>query len=382
MTISVEELSGIRDNITRFIAQEIEPYHEEWLKNELFPRELWNKLGEAGLLSMQASEEYGGIGAPVELNMLILEEFARAGYLDVAISICGHSDLATPYLVDFGTEEQKAEYLPKMVMGEIVGALAMTEPDAGSDLQKIRTNAVRDGDDWIVNGSKIFISNALLGDVAVTAVKTDPDAAGSRGISMMLVPLDAPGVKRGRNLEKMGLHAADTSELFFEDVRLPSTALIGEMNGGFKHMMSELVRERLGVMAMAIAHAEFAMGVTIDYVRERKVFNQTVADFQNTRFRIAELQTELELNQAFLEKCMRLYNEGALDSARAAMGKLAATEMQCRMVDGCLQMFGGYGYMMEYPICRAYQDARIQRIYAGTSEIMKEIIGKQALSPR
>ncbi len=379
MTLNEEDLQGFRNSIARFIGQQVEPYHEQWRKDELFPRELWNKLGEAGFLSVQVPEQYGGMEAPVELNMLIVSEFARAGYMDIATAILGHSDLATPYLVDFGSEEQKLHYLPKMITGEIVGCLAMTEPDAGSDLQSMRSSVVLKNNEWILNGSKIFISNGILADLAVVVAKTDMTVSGSRGISIFAVDTDLPGFKCGRNLEKMGMHASDTTELFFEDVRLPVSALIGELNGGFKHMMSELVRERLGVAALSVAHAEGALDLTVEYVNERKAFGQKIADFQNTRFRIAEMSTELEIGRAFFEKCCSLYDQGKLEPTMAAMAKLFTSEMQGRIVDGCLQMFGGYGYIMEYPICRAYQDARIQRIYAGTSEIMKEIIGKDIL---
>ncbi len=382
MQLTEEDFQGFRDTIARFIEQEVAPYHEQWMKDEIYPREFWNKLGEAGLLSVQTPEAYGGMEAPASLNMLILEEFSRAGYLDIAVSICAHSDLATPYIVDFGTEEQKQHYLPKLMSGEMVACLAMTEPDAGSDLQSMRSSAVLDGDEWVLNGSKIFISNGILADLAVVAVKTDTSASGAKGISMFAVDTNLPGFKKGRNLEKMGMHAADTTELFFEDVRLPKDALLGTLNGGFGHMMSELVRERLGVSIMSIAHTEGALESTIDYVNERKAFGKHVADFQNTRFRIAEMQTDVEVNRAFFEKCCALYDEGKLDAATAAMAKLSSSEMQCRVIDGCLQLFGGYGYIMEYPICRAYQDARIQRIYAGTSEIMKEIIGRKALAPK
>ena len=278
----------------------------------------------------------------------------------------------------FGTEEQKQQWLPAMVTGEAVGALAMTEPGAGSDVQGIRTNAVRDGDDWILNGSKIFITNGIHADVVIVAAITDP-GKGAKGTSLFLVDTSLPGFERGKKIEKIGQHSSDTAELFFQDVRLPANALLGEENKGFVIMMTELPRERLGIAAQAIAAAEGALELTIDYVKERKAFGQTVASFQNTRFSLADVKTEISLNRAFYEKCAEEYAEDALTADNAAMLKYASTEMQCKTIDQCLQLFGGYGYTAEYPISRFYTDARIQRIYGGSSEIMRELVARSML---
>lgn len=289
-----------------------------------------------------------------------------------------HSNIVAPYIAHFGTEEQKQQWLPRMVTGEVVGALAMTEPGAGSDVQGIRTNAVRDGDDWILNGSKIFITNGIHADLVVVAAITDP-GKGARGTSLFLVDASLPGFDRGKKIEKIGQHASDTAELFFQDVRLPGNALLGEENKGFIIMMEELPRERLGIAAQAVASAEGALDLTIEYVLERKAFGQTVASFQNTRFTLAEVKTDVALNRALYEKCADQYARGELTADDAAMLKYASTEMQCRAIDECLQLFGGYGYTAEYPISRFYTDARIQRIYGGSSEIMRELVARSML---
>ncbi len=376
---STEEQQVLQDMVARFIEAEVAPHYEQWERDEIMPREIWNKLGEAGFLCADIPEEYGGPGGSFDMSMLICEALIRPGYGSLGGNVSVHSDIVAPYVLNHGTEEQKQHYLPKMVTGECVGAIAMTEPGAGSDLQGVRTTAKKDGDEWVINGSKTFITNGQHCDVVITVARTDPDAPGSRGLSLFLVDTSAPGFSRGRNLEKLGLHAADTSELFFEDVRVPESALLGELNKGFIILMTELPRERLGLAVGAVAAMEGALQMTADYVNERQAFGAPIAKLQNTRFRIADMQTEYRLNRAFINECIDKFNAGALDAPTASMAKLASTEAQCRVVDGCLQLFGGYGYMKEYPISRAYADARVQRIYGGTSEIMRELVARDVL---
>jgi acyl-CoA dehydrogenase len=313
------------------------------------------------------------------MSMVITREMSRDGYASLGGGMSVHSDIVAHYIFNNGSEAQKQRYLPKMVSGECVGAVAMTEPGTGSDLQAVRTTAKRDGDDWIINGSKTFITNGQHCDVVITVARTDPDAPGSQGLSLFLVDADKAGFSRGRNLEKIGMHAADTSELFYEDVRVPGDALLGELHKGFIALMNELPRERLVLSVGAVAAMEGALALTVDYVNERQVFGAPLSKLQNTRFKVAEMQTEYRLNNAFINECIDKFNRGELDAATASMAKFASTEAQCKVVDGCLQMFGGYGYMREYPISRAYADARVQRIYGGTSEIMREIIARSVL---
>jgi acyl-CoA dehydrogenase len=376
---NTEEQQVLRDMVARFIESEVAPHYEQWERDEIMPREIWHKLGEAGFLCADIPEAYGGPGGTFDMSMLICEEFIRPGYGSLGGNMSVHSDIVAPYLLNHGTEQQKQRYLPRMVTGECVGAIAMTEPGAGSDLQGVRTTAKKDGDAWVINGSKTFITNGQHCDVVITVARTDPDAPGSRGISLFLVDTDTPGFSRGRNLEKLGLHAADTSELFFEDVRVPESALLGELNKGFIILMTELPRERLGLAVGAVAAMEGALKMTADYVKERQAFGAPLSKLQNTRFRIADMQTEYRLNRAFINECIDKFNAGQLDAPTASMAKFATTEAQCRVVDGCLQLFGGYGYMKEYPISRAYADARVQRIYGGTSEIMRELIARDVL---
>jgi acyl-CoA dehydrogenase len=369
------ELELFRDNVRRFFTEQVEPHYAQWEKDGIFPRELYLQMGENGLLCVDQPEEYGGMGAPFEFSCLIVEEAARMGYLALASNLTVHSDIAAPYILHLGTEEQKRQWLPKMASGECIGAIAMTEPGAGSDLQGMKTSALADGDDYLVNGSKTFITNGQHAGVVVLAAKTDP-RAGAKGTTLLLVDTTLPGFKRGRNLEKIGLHSADTSELFFDNLRVPQSAVLGRVGNGFGHLIDELPRERLVLAVSAIGHAQGALEKTIEYVTSRKAFGSPIASFQNTRFELARMKTELEIHRAFTEKCVRLYAESKLDVPTAAMVKLATTEMEGRVTDGCLQLFGGYGYMAEYPISRYYVDARIQRIYGGTSEIMKEVIAR------
>jgi len=316
------------------------------------------------------------------MSMAITYDISKAGYAALSSNMSVHSDIVAHYILNMGTEAQKQHYLPKFVSGDCVGAIAMTEPGAGSDLQGLRTSAKKDGDHWVINGSKTFITNGQHCDVVITAVRTDPDAPGSRGISLILVDTNLSGFSRGRNLEKIGQHAADTSELFFEDVRVPESAILGELNSGFIGLMKELPRERLGLAVGAVGALEGALNLTADYVNERQAFGAPLSKLQNTRFKMAEMYTEFRLNKAFMNECIDAFNRGELDAATASMAKYATTEAQCRVVDGCLQLFGGYGYMQEYPIARAFVDARIQRIYGGTSEIMRELIARAVLDNR
>ena len=373
-----EDLSMFRDMARRAFEQEVVPHFEEWEAQHMVPRELWNTLGQAGLLCPDMPEAYGGAGTTPHVCLALIEELSRMGLGGVATGYGIHCNIVAPYINHFGTEEQKQQWLPRMVSGDAVGALAMTEPGAGSDLQAIRTNAVRDGDDWVLNGSKIFITNGWHADVVIVAAITDP-GKGAKGTSLFLVDTSLPGFEKGKKIEKIGQHTSDTAELFFQDVRLPASALLGDLNKGFVIMMEELPRERLGIAAQAVAAAEGALDITVEYVLERKAFGQTVASFQNTRFKLAEVKTEIELNRALYEKCADQYARGELSVEDAAMLKYASTEMQCNTIDDCLQLFGGYGYTAEYPISRFYTDARIQRIYGGSSEIMREVVARAFL---
>lgn len=377
------ELDLFRDNVRRYVGNELAPRYPEWEEAESIPREVWNELGEAGLLCTDVPEDYGGLGGEFAMSAVVVEELSRAGLTGLATGVTVHSDIVAPYILHMGTEEQKQAWLPRMASGEVVGAIGMTEPGAGSDLQGMRSQAKRDpgsgsgtgGDDWVLNGSKTFITNGGQCDLLIAAARTKPEG-GARGTSLFLVDTSLEGFRKGRDLEKIGQHAGDTAELFFDDVRMPGNALLGGENGGFGHLIDELPRERLALAIGAIGAAEGALAITIDYVNERKAFGESIASFQNTRFRLAEMETDIQLNRAYMEKCMAKFQSGVMNVTDAAMVKYAATEMQCRVADGCLQLFGGYGYMREYPIARAFVDARVQRIYGGTSEIMKELIAR------
>ena len=376
MDTQTSELILFRDNVVRFLADEVEPHYEAWEKAGIFPAELYLKMGEAGLLCVDMPEEYGGIGAPFEFSMVVLYEVARMGFLALASNLSVHSDIAAPYILHLGSEEQKKYWLPKMASGEKIGAIGMTEPGAGSDLQGIKTSALADADgNFIVNGSKTFITNGQHAGVVVLAAKTDPKAGG-KGTTLFTFDTALPGFKRGRNLDKIGMHSADTSEMFFDNVKVPASAVLGRVGGGFGHLIDELPRERLALAVTAVAHAEGALQKTIEYTTTRKAFGNPIASFQNTRFELAKIKTDIEVHRAFVEKCTQQYEQKALDVPTAAMVKLATTEMEGRVTDACLQLFGGYGYMTEYPISRFWSDARIQRIYGGTSEIMKEVIAR------
>lgn len=373
--IDSAEFELFRDNVKRFLEKEIAPFYAQWEKDGLMPRDVWLKLGENGLLAVDQAEEFGGAAVPYQYSALILEEVARAGFGSLCTALSVHSDIVTPYVAHIGTSAQKAHWIPKLVSGEAVGAIGMTEPGAGSDLAGIRSTAIKQGDHYLLNGSKTFISNGQHAGLVIVAAKTDPNA-GAKGVSLFLVDTALPGFAKGKKLEKMGLHSQDTSELFFDNVKLPLDCLLGEEGKGFSYMMQELPRERLNIAVQAVYAAEGVLDDTIRYVTERKAFGAPLSQLQNTRFTLAQCKTEIECNKAFLNQSIDRYMEGKLDVPTAAMVKLSTTELQGRVVDACLQMHGGYGYMMEYPVARAYIDARIQRIYGGASEIMKEVIAR------
>ncbi len=368
-----EEHEMFREAVRRFFEKELTPHTEQWEKDRMVPREFWLKAGEQGILCPQVPEAYGGPGGDFRYLPIVTEEFARAGASGPNFQV--HSDITAQYIVNYGTEEQKTRYLPKLVSGEMIAAIAMTEPGAGSDVQGLRTTAIKDGDHYVVNGSKTFISNGISADLVLLAVKTDPKE-GAKGVSLLLVEAATPGFRRGRNLDKMGLKAQDTGELFFDDMRVPVENLLGAEGRGFAQMMQELPQERMAIATYAVAAAQKALDLTIEYTKERKAFGKSIAEFQNTRFTLADLKTQVEVGWAFHDKCVALHLEHKLDPTGAAMAKLWTSEMQGRVVDACVQLFGGYGYMMEYPIARLYTDARVQRIYGGTSEIMKELIAR------
>jgi len=364
---------AFRETVRRFIEREVTPHHDQWERDGKVPRDFWQRAGDAGLLCCATPDEYGGPGGDFAHAAVVIEEFSRAGASGPGFSV--HSDIVAPYILHYGSEDQKREWLPKLARGEAIGAIAMTEPGTGSDLQGVKTTAIADGNHLVVNGQKTFITNGQNADVIIVVAKTDP-AQGARGTSLVLVESDREGFARGRNLEKVGLKAQDTSELFFDNVRVPRTNLLGGEGEGFKYLMEDLPQERLIIALGAISTAEAALDWTIDYVRERKAFGKAIAEFQNTRFKLAELKTEITVGRIYVDKCLALHMNGALDATMGAMAKLWCTELQCRVLDECVQLHGGYGYMWEYPIARAWADGRVQRIYGGTNEIMKEVISR------
>ena len=375
-TVFNEEHEQFRDTVRKFLENEAAPHHAKWEKDGQVDRGLWTKAGEMGFLCPQISEAYGGLELDFGYNAIIDEEISRLGLTGIGWGL--HSDIAVPYIANYGSEEQKQKYLPKCISGEIITAIAMTEPGTGSDLQNVRTTAIRDGDHYVLNGSKTFITNGQLADMVIVVAKTNPDE-GAAGVSLLLVDTSLPGFKKGTNLEKIGMKAQDTSELFFDDVKVPAEDLLGGEGQGFVYLMQELAQERLGVAIGAIANAAAGLQWTIDYVRERKAFGKPIAAFQNTQFKLAELDSELSALRVFVDRCLELHYDKKLDAATAAKAKLLATDFQCKLLDECVQLHGGYGYMWEYPIARAWADARVQRIYAGTNEIMKLIISRELL---
>ena len=372
-TVFEPEHELFRDSVRKFLEAEAIPYHEQWEKDGEVDRALWQKAGAQGFLVPTAPEEYGGVGVDFRYNVIVTEEVARAGLSGVGWGL--HSDIVVPYILEFGSAAQKGKYIPTCVTGDIVTAIAMTEPGTGSDLQGIKTTAVLDGDEYVINGSKTFISNGQQADLIIVAARTDP-AGGAAGTSLLLVEATTPGFERGTNLEKVGMKAQDTSELFFSDARVPKANLLGKEGEGFLYLMRELPQERLSIALMCIATAESVLQQTVAYVSERKAFGKPLAAFQNTQFKLAEMDTEVTAARVFIDRCLELHLDGKLDAVDASKAKLLSTELLGRVVDECVQLHGGYGYMWEYPVARAYADARVQRIVGGTSEVMKLIIGR------
>lgn len=373
-----EDITLFRDMLLRCLEKEVIPHYDQWEKEGWMPKEAWLTLGAAGMLGPDMPEEFGAAGAPFEVALMILEETCRLNLHSLSTALNVHANIVMPYINNLGTAEQKTQWLPRMVTGEIVGSIGMTEPGAGSDLAGMRTNAVRDGDEWVINGSKTFITNGLHCGLIVLAAKTDT-TKGAKGISLFLVDSSLPGFKKGKGIKKMGQHSNDTAELFFDNLRVPANALLGEENKGFIYLMQELPRERLGLGSQAVGACEGAMAITADYVKQRKAFGSTIAQFQNTRFKMAELRAQLELTKAYLKQCEARFKVGAMTTEEASILKLMSTELQVKLTHECLQLFGGYGYTEEYPISRFFTDARVQTIYAGTSEIMKEVIARGEL---
>ena len=372
-----EDHEIFRDATRRFIENEIVPNHEEWEQQGIVSRELWNAAGENGLLCCTVPEEYGGPGGDFLHSVVVNEELAKVGATGPAFPL--HSDIIVPYILAYGSDDQKRNWLPKVVSGKTIMAIGMTEPIAGSDLQGIQTKAERDGNHFVLNGQKVWISNGQIADLYIIACKTDPKE-GAKGISLILVEGDREGFKRGKNLEKIGYKAQDTSELFFEDVRVPITNLLGQEGRGFAQLMQQLPQERLVVAIRCATALEAALTETLRYTKERKAFGRSISDFQNTRFKLAEVKTLAMVTRAFTDQCIQLHLEGKLTAEDAAAAKLQTTEALNKGVDECLQLHGGYGYSWEYPIARAWADARMSRIAGGSSEIMKEIISRNMIT--
>jgi alkylation response protein AidB-like acyl-CoA dehydrogenase len=376
-----DDHEAFRSSVRQFVERSVRPNIEAWDEAGTAPRELWLEAGRQGFLGLNAPEEHGGGGVTdYRFRCAMIEELARVNAASVAAGFSCHTDIVVPYVFDLADDAQAARWLPGMVSGEILGAIAMTEPGAGSDLQGIRTTARRDGGEWVLNGTKTFITNGIASDLVVVVARTDPSPdAGSRAFSLFVVERDTPGFSRGRKLEKVGLRGQDTAELIFDEVRLPDDHLLGDEGRGLHHLMSHLPLERLSIAVTACGGTRAALEWTLEYVEERKAFGQPIADFQNTRFALAEMVTELEVTQAYVDAAVLRLNEGQLSAVDAAKAKWWASEMHKRTVDRCVQFFGGYGYMLEYPIARAYADTRITTIFGGTTEIMKHIIARDLL---
>jgi alkylation response protein AidB-like acyl-CoA dehydrogenase len=363
-----------RELCHEFLVREAVPHHPEWEKAGIVDREVWRKAGAAGLLGMDVAEEFGGAGqSDFRFNAVLVEETTRSGCSGLGFSL--HNDVVAPYLTELTTPEQRKRWLPGFCSGDLVTAIAMSEPGAGSDLAGVRTTAVRDGDSYVLNGQKTFITNGILADLVIVVVKTAP-ADGAHGVSLIVVERDTPGFTRGRKLDKVGLRANDTAELFFDDCVVPADNLLGTENQGFAHLMNNLPRERLSIAVAAVAAAEMILATTLVYARERQAFGRPIGTFQHNRFLLAELDTEVTIARTFLNHCLAEFNAGRLSVTDAAKAKWWTTELQTKVADRCVQLHGGYGYMLEYPVARAWLDSRVQTIYGGTTEIMKEIIGR------
>jgi long-chain-acyl-CoA dehydrogenase len=375
-TLFDDEHELFRDSVRRFVAAELAPRNEAWERAGIVDRDMFRSAGKHGFLGMAVPTEYGGGGVDdFRYNLVIGEEVQRAGINAAGLGWTLHNDICLPYFLSLCTEQQQERWLPGICSGDLITAIAMTEPGIGSDLASMTTTAVRDGDHYVLNGSKTFITNGINADLVVTAVKTDPSER-HRGMSLVVVERGMDGFERGRNLDKIGMHAQDTAELFFTDVQVPVANLLGEEGEGFAYLVTNLPQERLSIAATGVAAARAAFEQTLSYVTQRQAFGQAVGTFQNTRFRMAEMATEIELGQTYIDRCVLALNAGELTAEEASMAKWWCTELQGRVVDMCVQLHGGYGYMAEYPVARAYADARVTRIYGGTTEIMKEIIGR------
>jgi alkylation response protein AidB-like acyl-CoA dehydrogenase len=366
---------AFRDTARGFVERYITPFHDEWEKEGVVDRGVWVEAGKHGLLGFEISEQYGGGGVlDFRYNAVLGEELIRAGASGIGFGL--HNDVNAPYFERLATDEQKARWMPGFCSGELITAIAMTEPAAGSDLQGIKTTAVRDGDDWILNGQKTFITNGINSDLVIVVARTDTAAKAARGTSLLVVERGMPGFERGRNLSKVGMKAQDTAELFFTNVRVPGNNVLGELNGGFIHLMENLPQERLSIAVGAVASAETVLANTLEYCKTRTAFGKPIGSFQNSRFVLAELATEVEIARIYIDKCIAEHNESRFSAVDAAMAKWWTTELQKRVIDSCLQLHGGYGYMLEYPVAKAFIDSRVQTIYGGTTEIMKEIVGR------
>jgi alkylation response protein AidB-like acyl-CoA dehydrogenase len=375
-TLFEPEHVDFRESVRRFVAEEITPQHEAWEREGIVERELFAKAAEKGMLAIQVPEQYGGAGIDdFRFNQIVGEEVSLAGAAGSGLGITLHNDICLPYFLELCNEQQRERWLPGIADGSLITAVAMTEPEIGSDLAGLRTSARRDGDGYVVNGSKTFITNGINADLVITAVKTDPSQRHA-GISLLILERGMDGFERGRNLDKVGMHAQDTAELFFEDVAVAAENLLGEEGQGFRYMTSNLAQERLSIAVAGVAAARGALALTVQYVKQRQAFGQPIGSFQNSRFALAEMATEVELATTFCDQAVLALNRGELSPEDAAMAKWWSTELQGRVIDRCVQLHGGYGYMLEYPIARAFVDARVTRIYGGTTEIMKEIIGR------
>ena len=376
-TLFEDDHEAFRDSFRKFVQAEIVPYHDEWEQAGIVPRELFATAGKSGFLGIEIPEEFGGGGVrDFRFNAVMDEELMGCGAAAAGLGLSLHNDICLPYFMAYCNDEQRARWLPGIASGELITAIAMTEPGIGSDLASMSTTAIRDGDHYVVNGAKTFITNGINSDLVITAVKTDP-AEKHKGMSLVVVERGMEGFERGRNLDKLGQHAQDTAELSFTDVRVPVANLLGAEEGqGFAQLVGNLPQERLSIGYAAVASARYALGLTLDYVKERKAFGKPIGSFQNSRFVLAELDTEIDIAQHYVDACVRALDAGELTAADASKAKYWCTELQGRTVDRCLQLFGGYGYMTEYPIAKAFADARITRIYGGTTEIMKEVIGR------
>lgn len=372
-TLFEETHNIFRESVKRFIQKHVVPYHEEWEKLGVVSRDFWLEAGAAGILCPDLPTKYGGPGGDFRHNVIVLEEMMKVGASGPGIQV--HSDVVSPYILHYGTESQKSSWLPGMCEGRLISAIAMTEPGTGSDLQSVKTTAKYQNDEIILNGQKTFITNGQSADIIIVVAQTE-SSPGAKGISLIVCEGDREGFKRGRNLDKIGLKAQDTSELFFDNVRLPKENILGSKGKGFYHLMDELPQERLSIGVGAVSAAEAALDWTIKYVSERNAFGKKIIEFQNTKFKLAEIKAQLSVARIYIDECISKHLKGDFDAVQGAMAKLWTTELQCKIIDECVQLHGGYGYMREYPIAKAYEDARVQRIYGGTNEIMKEIISR------